>query len=166
MKTLGIGWHGGAASDPCAARLFYGESAICTYDGWHEICIPRGSRVAPRRECAGDRIGIFMDNHPDWLLGFTVILYAGAVAFRQRKAAWAPRRQPLPGDSGARLCPDGMYTCVEFERGGAYAPQPPLWAFWHWTKWIATARRIDMAWLFYTSGTTGAHRRDDITMAC
>jgi len=153
-----------AASDPARPALFYGESAICTYDGWHKSASRVAAGLLARGICAGDRIGIFMDNHPDWLLGLYGILYAGAVAVPINAKLHGREAATILADSGATLClTDVPHASSLKEAGASCATAAPCGLLALDEVQIAHRAADDMAWLFYTSGTTGAPKGVMIT---
>jgi long-chain acyl-CoA synthetase len=110
----------------------------------------------------GDRVAIFMKNRTEYLEGFYACLWAGAVAvpvnakLHPREAAW------ICDNAGARLA----LVCDDLAEGlAAAAPglallsaDAPDWA--RLRAGEGAARPVaradgDLAWLFYTSGTTG-----------
>jgi long-chain acyl-CoA synthetase len=114
----------------------------------------------------GDRVGLFMTNGTEYLEALYGIWWAGAVAIpinaklHGREAAW------ICGDAGARLVlvSDGTTAGVK-EAGGAWPPSlqtlsvdsAKFWALRGGAQQAALVPREadDLAWLFYTSGTTG-----------
>ena len=152
-----------AASDPERGALFHGEGQRCTYSAFHEGAgrIAAGLRV--RGIAAGDRVGIFMDNHPDWLLGLYGILYAGAVAVPVNAKLHGREAAGILADSGAALCLTD--TPHEAMLAAAVAPCACIAPcdLSGQAQQIAHRGLDDLAWLFYTSGTTGAPKGVMIT---
>jgi long-chain acyl-CoA synthetase len=116
----------------------------------------------------GDRVGIFAKNVPDYLACFYGIWHAGAAAvpvnakLHAKEAAW------ILGDAEAKLC----FVTGDLGDGLAAETDVPL-------VWLASAGfdelcaegpvppvgrdDADLAWLFYTSGTTGKPKGVQIT---
>jgi long-chain acyl-CoA synthetase len=116
----------------------------------------------------GDRVGIFAKNVPDYLACFYGIWHAGAAAvpvnakLHAKEAAW------ILGDAEAKLCfvtgdlGDGLTAETDiplvrlasagFNELCAADPVPPV-----------GRDDADLAWLFYTSGTTGKPKGVQIT---
>lgn len=152
---------------PHNPAVFHGEKLVCTYRGLAE----RAARIAGglrRRHGlrAGDRVALFMANGPEylealygaWLAGLPVVpinakLHAKEAAFIIRDSACAALfvSAELAGDL-VPLLQDAPAPPAAIVPGGAdYAE---LCAF---ESIDAPAHREagDLAWLFYTSGTTG-----------
>ena len=106
----------------------------------------------------GDRVGLFMDNAPEYLVALWGLWWLGAVAvpmnarLHGREAGW------ILGQCGARGC------VVDARHADELAPHaPPGVALWRDAMPPAAAvldrpaerAEDDAAWLFYTSGTTG-----------
>jgi len=144
------------------AAIFSGTEPVADYAGFHDRAARLAGWLGAQGIGPGDRVGIFMKNCPDFLIAFYGIWYAGAAAvpinakLHGREAAW------ILGHSGAKMCfatPElagalgeaGVAAEVVDTTGadfaGAMAAEPVA----------APAPRApeDLAWLFYTSGTTG-----------
>jgi hypothetical protein len=113
----------------------------------------------------GDRVALFLPNHPDYLVWLYAIWWAGAVAvpinakLHPREAAW------IVGNADARLLlthssqvdelqalradmPAALQLLAHDSPDGQRALQGPGLA-------LQARAPTDLAWLFYTSGTTG-----------
>ncbi|SLK08761.1 class I adenylate-forming enzyme family protein [Novosphingobium mathurense] len=151
---------------PDAPALFRGTEILLTYRelGQHTAAIATGLQIE-HGIAPGDRVALFLANDPEYLPLLYAIWAAGGVAvpinakLHEREAAW------IMEDAGARLafvdakaakalsafgsdrpsCP-----CVEVGSGelSTLASHAPL------AEPVERARD-DLAWLFYTSGTTG-----------
>lgn len=117
---------------------------------------------------AGDRVGLFMDNAPDYLALLWGAWWAGAVPvpinarLHAREAGW------ILAHSGCRICladPQHAGELAQHPAGGCTvvgdsrmlrAPPDRQTA-------IAARGEDDAAWLFYTSGTTGKPKGVTIT---
>ena len=116
----------------------------------------------------GDRVGIFSRNLPDYLTCLYGIWWAGGAAvpvnakLHPREAAWIlddaeVRRCFVSADLATGLGAETAHPQIEigsaaFERLCSAAPVP-----------IASRGADDLAWLFYTSGTTGKPKGVRIT---
>ena len=143
--------------------LFRGEALVANYGqfdaaaravaGWL-----RGQGVTP-----GDRVAIFMKNTPDYLIVFYGIWYAGAAVVPINAKLHSREADFILGDSGARVVfasaglAEGLgegsgQTCdvivTPSARYDEILTSAPVDA-------VASRGADDLAWLFYTSGTTG-----------
>ncbi|MGR3759718.1 class I adenylate-forming enzyme family protein [Roseobacteraceae bacterium NS-SX3] len=151
-----------AAVHPDRPALYLGREAVADYGTFHT----RAARVAGwlRAEgvAPGDRVGIFMKNCPDYLIALFGIWYAGAAAVPINAKLHGREAEYILENSGAKLVftspglteaiaeTGAVARCVDIsEEGyaGALQAEPVT----------EPARRApeDLAWLFYTSGTTG-----------
>ncbi len=153
-----------AMSEPGRPALFEGRRQVADYGAFHRRAGAVAAGLRARGVMAGDRVAIFMANQPDWLVAFYGILYAGAVAVPINAKLHGREAAFILDDSGARLCcvdaahrailSEGRVTCplaepstLEADDAVAIAPRGP----------------DDLAWLFYTSGTTGTPKGVMIT---
>lgn len=159
--------HATAREAPDAPALMIGGRVVEDYRGFARAAAAIGANLAARHGVrAGDRVGLFMANAVDYLEILYGIWWIGAVAvpinnkLHAKEAAWilsdsgtrlviasdaigAAFGDPatgVPRSTGVLLTGDpGFATLAE----GAGPPQP------------LERERSDLAWLFYTSGTTG-----------
>ncbi len=169
---------------PDRPALFHGEDLICDYRQLGE----RAARIAGylARDCGlepGERVALFMGNVPEYLELFYGIWYAGLVAVPINAKLHPREAQYIIEDAGAAVVfatPDlacalqpltaqmpavRQLLCVgnaDYEQ--VYGGRP-----------LAARDRLadDLAWLFYTSGTTGrpkgvmlTHRNLRTMLAC
>ncbi|MCP5281443.1 MAG: AMP-binding protein [Rhodoferax sp.] len=124
--------------------------------------------LAERGIQPGDRVGLWMDNHPRYLPLLWGSWWAGAVPvpmnarLHPREAAW------ILGHSGARLCLTDAAHGTELrqhELPGCSVVHEAAMPVDDETGLPAIAERSedDPAWLFYTSGTTGKPKGVTIT---
>jgi len=148
--------------NPSRPALYLGRDQVADYAGFHNRAARVAGWLVAQGVRPGDRVALFMKNCPDYLIAQYGIWYAGAAAvpinakLHEREAAF------IVGDSGAVLSftspglgealGDALpgHRCVdatgpEYRAACAYEPV------------AAPADRSpdDLAWLFYTSGTTG-----------
>lgn len=112
----------------------------------------------------GDRAAIFAHNSPEYLIRLYAVWYAGGVVvpinakLHPREAAW------IVADAGAKLlftddALAGELATACREQGGAPVIAPECFAdtdpFPAELPMPVARRAEDLAWLFYTSGTTG-----------
>jgi long-chain acyl-CoA synthetase len=147
---------------PGDPALFLGTGQVADYAAFRRRAAGLAAALGARGIGPGDRVAIFMGNVPDYLPVLYAAWYAGAVTvpvnakLHPDEAAW------IAGDAGAALAfatPDlagGLAAAAPglalVDTGGpgfaAMAAARPV---------AAPADRApgDLAWLFYTSGTTG-----------
>ena len=142
--------------------LYLGREMVADYAGFFDAAMRLAAGLAARGIVPGDRVAIFMKNLPDYLIVEYGIWLAGAVAvpinakLHGREAAWiiedagarlslsSPGLSEALGAAGAR----GEVICVSSDAYAGMAGAEPL------AEPVERAPD-DLAWLFYTSGTTG-----------
>jgi long-chain acyl-CoA synthetase len=148
---------------PTRPALARGCDVVDDYAGFAAAAARTAAWLQTRGVAAGDRVALFMANHPDYLFLLWGIWWSGAAAvpvnakLHPRETAW------IAGHSGARLvfvdaerapgleaalAEAGIDAPVVSERGflrHEFGPMGPP----------APRAEDDPAWLFYTSGTTG-----------
>lgn len=153
-----------AAAHPARPALFYGVDVICDYGTFHDDAARVAAGLLARGIGAGDRIGIFMDNHPDWLLGLYGVLYAGAVAVPINAKLHGREAAYILQDSGAVLCLTDLSHHTKLKAANApYDCLEPRSLCEAQGAQIVQRAADDLAWLFYTSGTTGTPKGVMIT---
>ncbi len=150
-----------AQVNPDRSALFLGADPVATYGDFHDRARRVAGWLAGQGVQPGDRVAIFMKNCPDFLIVQYGIWYAGAAAvpinakLHGREAAW------IIGNAGATLAfsspglaqalTDADVTCPVLDVTG------PDYAAVLGAEPAQPHPRApgDLAWLFYTSGTTG-----------
>ncbi|PIE13121.1 MAG: AMP-dependent synthetase [Rhodobacterales bacterium] len=151
-----------AQATPESPALFFGTEQVADYTEFHRRAGQVATWLGTRGVGAGDRVGIFMKNLPEYLVVHYGIWMAGAVVvpinakLHGREAKWILENAGAvlcftsPGlDADLRDCGTGIATLD--------VTGPEFGAFWAMEPVPAAAHRApqDLAWLFYTSGTTG-----------
>ncbi|MDD9718297.1 AMP-binding protein [Dinoroseobacter sp. PD6] len=151
-----------AARCPDAPALYTGTRLETDYAGFADQAARIGAALSARGLGKGDRIGVFMKNSTDYLRVLYGIWWCGSAAIpinsklHPREAAW------ILSDAEAALClvtpdlaeglaeaaPDCACVVTGSAAFGEMLAAPPMAAP------VARASG-DLAWLFYTSGTTG-----------
>ncbi|TDK42160.1 class I adenylate-forming enzyme family protein [Antarcticimicrobium luteum] len=159
-----------AQLSPNRPALFLGEEEIADYRCFdagaaHVAGWLRSQGISP-----GDRVGIFMKNCPDYLIAFYGIWYAGAVAVPINAKLHGREAAFILENSGTGLCFTSPGLAEALEEAGA----PGLRVDISGADFAAALDHDpvadpaprdpdDLAWLFYTSGTTGRPKGVQIT---
>ncbi len=142
--------------------LFAGPRAVLDYGGFHAAAASVAAALRARGIGPGDRVALFAKNVPEYLIAQYGVWYAGAAVvpvnakLHPREAAWILR------DSGAKLVFATSALAEALAGAGVDCPVEDLagagFARMRAGQGVAApAPRApdDLAWLFYTSGTTG-----------
>lgn len=113
-----------------------------------------GTRVRP-----GDRVAIFMQNCPEYLIIFYGIWYAGAAVVPINAKLHGREAAYILQNAGAMVV-FASYDQAELVTSGADVVTAPSWEFSDILQTppqtqVCGRQPDDLAWLFYTSGTTG-----------
>ncbi len=149
-----------AKTHPERPALFLGAEEVASYGGFHRAAAGLAGALAARGVRPGDRVAMFMKNCPEYLIAFFGIWSAGAAVVPINAKLHAREAAFILDDSGASLVlvtPDlaaelARETAIDMvdvkgDAFGAMCAAEPV---------EVTARAPDdLAWLFYTSGTTG-----------
>ena len=145
-----------------APALFLGREVVADYAGFRDRAARVAAWLSAQGIGPGDRVAIFMKNLPDYLIVQYGIWMAGAVAvpinakLHGREAAWiidnagAGMVFASPGLSEA-LAEAGVTARIVDVTGRGYAEVAECAP----VARAAERGADDLAWLFYTSGTTG-----------
>ncbi len=131
-----------ARADPGRAAIFHGARRWATYG---ELAARVARLARGLREHAslgdGDRVAIFMKNCPEYLETLYATWWAGLAAVPVNAKLHRKELAFIVEDSGAKLVIEDPRALDPFRRA---EPMP-----------VADADPAALAWLFYTSGTTG-----------
>lgn len=142
--------------------LFLGKDCVADYGEFHLSAMAIARWLAKNGANPGDRVAIFMRNQPEYLMVFWGVFYAGCVVvpinakLHGREASWIIEDADakicfVSADTGDRLrSANSTVRCVEAlgaEWQGCLCLGPEVD--------IVHRQSDDLAWLFYTSGTTG-----------
>lgn len=139
---------------PERQAIFEGQRCVETYGGFLSRALGVAQWLDAQGVQAGDRVGVFMKNCPEYLIALYGIWAAGAVAvpinakLHPKEAAW------ILQDAEAQLC----FVSERFETelsevcdvACALVPESRADG-----GAIVARKPADLCWLFYTSGTTG-----------
>ena len=151
-----------AAAMPERPALHLGRDVVADYRAFDAQAGAVAQWLQDKGVKPGDRVGIFMKNVPEFLVAFWGIWRVGAVVLpinaklHGREAAW------ILEDSGANICFASPGEAAALREAGATAGVVELGQA-DWLACQSTPPRLaveprapdDLAWLFYTSGTTG-----------
>ena len=165
-----------ARQHPTRTAIFQGTQAVTTYAQWAQRCALLAHQFEAAGLKPGDRVALFMHNHPRylevmfgaWWAGLAVVPINAKLHVREAQwivdnaqASWAFVTSDVTADvttdTGEQL--QGLQRVIDVDSEDAHA----LWAMPTQTNAEATApskaitqrQSDDLAWLFYTSGTTG-----------
>jgi long-chain acyl-CoA synthetase len=161
--TLANLLHHAARSFPDRPAVSIADRRLYDYAAYGSLAarlaggMMNGLRLQP-----GDRVALAMSNHPDYLAILFAIWHAGLVAVPANAKLHAKELAYIIADCGARLC------IATPDLAGPLAPLLPpntrllVLGEAEWRKLAATEtgsmvahKPDDLAWIFYTSGTTG-----------
>lgn len=151
-----------AVRSPDAPALFNGKDCVATYADFDHSVRSLARWMVDHNIALGDRVAIFMDNSPEYLCIQYAAWYAGAVIvpinakLHAKEAAWILENAQASlvfanGPKSIALTQAGA-TCHVFdvEQGGL-----PKCEISGMLDRCVDRSPDDLAWLFYTSGTTG-----------
>jgi long-chain acyl-CoA synthetase len=152
-----------ARQTPDRAAIFSGTQLHATYGQWAARSAGLAQRMRAAGLAPGDRILLFMRNHPRYLEVMWAAWWAGLVVvpvnakLHPREAEWiignAQARWGFVTGDVASEALSGLERQIDLESEHADALLVPLADFMGVP--ITERDAGDLAWLFYTSGTTG-----------
>ncbi|MEP1522602.1 AMP-binding protein [Ascidiaceihabitans sp.] len=163
--NLGLWLARMAQKSAAAPALFLGETLVARYDQFHDAAACFGGWLKEQGVRPGDRVAVFMPNVPQYLIALYGIWYAGAVA--------VPINAKLHGQEAAYILDHSdcaLAICAAAQTGVLQKVQTAVPVI-DVTKQVpqgeaidvVSRNRDDLAWLFYTSGTTGRPKGVQIT---
>lgn len=154
--NLAVWLERAAARAPSAPALFRGARRVADYRDWALRVARLAGALRARGIAPGDRVAIWAGNAPDWLVALLGTWWAGAVAVPVNARLHAAELDWILGDSGAAM--------LVTDRPGRRAEAIALDALPMGDALpLASRGPEDLAWLFYTSGTTGRPKGVRIT---
>jgi len=155
-----------ARMDPMRPAIFEGPELRATYGQWAERCGHLARQFQAAGLQPGDRVALFMRNHvrylevmlAAWWAGLAVVPINAKLHVREAQwiidnaqARWAFVTADITHDTGENL--SGLERVIDVDSAEADAlwqgPESPV------ETPIIERAADDLAWLFYTSGTTG-----------
>lgn len=152
-----------ARQSPERAAIYNGAVLHASYGQWAARSAGLAQRLTASGLRAGDRVVLFMRNHPRYLETLCAIWWAGLVVvpvnakLHTREAEWivdnAKARWAFVTNDVAPTALAGLERQIDIESEEADALLEPLADFM--AVPLTERDANDVAWLFYTSGTTG-----------
>lgn len=144
---------------PDRPALFLGTEQIADYGGFHDRAARLAGWLVAQGIVPGDRVAMVMKNTPDYLIVQYGIWYAGAVAVPINAKLHGREAAFILENSGAALVfatPD-LAAPLRAAGAGCRIVTPADAAVSRGGSVVIPVERKaeDLAWLFYTSGTTG-----------
>lgn len=141
-----------------AAALFHGTEQIATYAQMAQSVLNCASWLRGHGVRKGEHVGIFMKNTPEYLVVFYGIWAAGAVAVPINAKLHPKETDWILENAEAKLvlCCDGLAHSLR-EAGCCVSVLTPKLSEFNGacSGEVVNRNSNDLAWLFYTSGTTG-----------
>ena len=151
-----------AATQGTRPALFRGAEQVATYGEFHRAATGLAGALRARGIRPGDRVAIFMKNCPEYLIALFGIWAAGAAAVPINAKLHPKEAAYIIENAAAKLvvvspgmdpdCAVETLSGADFDQACAHDPVPVL-----------SRGKEDLAWLFYTSGTTGQPKGVRIT---
>jgi len=158
--NIGLWLDRAARTWPARDALFLGRERVAVYARFDARARAVAGWLGAQGVVPGDRVALFMGNAPEYLIALYGIWYAGAAVvpinakLHGAEAAW------IIADAGARVVlADAAHGTALDAEGVAAAPVQEGAPVAH----VAPRAPGDLAWLFYTSGTTGRPKGVRIT---
>ncbi|MEP1327625.1 AMP-binding protein [Pseudophaeobacter sp.] len=151
-----------AKADARRPALFLGQEQIADYGAFHQRAASLASWLIGAGIAPGDRVAIFMKNCPDYLIALYGIWYAGGVAVPINAKLHGREALYVLQDCGAKL----VFTSPGLDQTLAAAQVETRVVDLAGAEYASALKAApvegpllrapqDLAWLFYTSGTTG-----------
>lgn len=156
--NLGLWLERTARRAPARPALFLGEEMVSDYAGFDARSRSVAAWLREQGVTPGDRVALYMGNRPDYLPLIYGVWYAGAAAVPINAKLHGREAAFILEDSGAKvvfsageqadaLRDAGIAAALVTDLEPVYAAAP--------VDRIEERDADDLAWLFYTSGTTG-----------
>ncbi len=151
-----------ARADPTRPAIFNGPLCVATYGQWAARSAAWAQWFQAQGFAPGDRVALFMRNHPRYLEVMFGAWWAGLVVVPINAKLHLKEMQWIVDNAQARwafvtsdVVPD--LSALTGVQGVTDVEQPPPWQASEEVRAGPIVPRMadDTAWLFYTSGTTG-----------
>lgn len=143
---------------PSRPALFLGRNLVADYGDFHARAAQVAGWLIGRGIVPGQRVGIFMKNSPEYLIVQYGIWYAGAVAVPINAKLHGREAAFILENAVASLCLCDTTLASALTEAGVDCPLEDASLGQCRAEPVAaplTREPADLAWLFYTSGTTG-----------
>jgi long-chain acyl-CoA synthetase len=156
-------WLAQTARDtPDRPALFLGKDQVADYAAFDSRALKLAGWLRAQGVAPDDRVAIFMKNCPDFLICLYAIWYLGAAAVPINAKLHSREAAHIIADSGSKMVfvspdlsqglTDAGVICPVIERGSSVFDDACADSA---VRDIEPRAQSDLAWLFYTSGTTG-----------
>ncbi|WP_294613365.1 class I adenylate-forming enzyme family protein [uncultured Roseovarius sp.] len=155
--NIGVWLDRAARKGPEWPAIYLGQECLADYAGFDADARRLAGWLVGQGIAPGDRVAIFMANSPAYLIALYGVWYAGAVVVPINAKLHAAEAAWIVKDAGARIVlasgalaqdlGDTGARVMDMHEGDALETAP--------IGDITTRAPDDLAWLFYTSGTTG-----------
>lgn len=153
--NLGLWLARMSAKDPARPALFAGTEQMADYGQFDARARRLAGWLGAQGVLPGDRVAIFMANVPDYLVVFYGIWYAGAVVVPVNAKLHGREVDYILRDSGASMVFATGAQADTLESAEVTVPIVKSVPEGAPVAEVVHRRADDLAWLFYTSGTTG-----------
>ena len=145
-----------AVRHPNRQAIFLGSECLATYkEFWLAVCALR-SHLENEGIKPGDRVAVYMRNCPEYLIAFYGVWSIGAVILPINSKLHTKEVGWILENAGCAyvLCEESSISEINFPGVTVFNPK---WQQFDSNIHIPPVKRssTDLAWLFYTSGTTG-----------
>ncbi len=154
--------HRQAKADGTRPALFLGQEMVADYARFHQKAAALAGWLQAQGVVPGDRVAVFMKNCPDYLIALYGIWYAGAAAVPINAKLHSREAEFILQDAKAKLVFASPELQQALQQAGVAVRMVDVTAdafdaALQAEPVVAPVMRDpqDLAWLFYTSGTTG-----------
>lgn len=157
-----------AAVDPARPALFSGRRQVADYGQFRARAAALAGWLRGQGTGPGDRVALFLKNGPEYLMALWGIWYAGAAAVPINAKLHGREAAYILQNAGAKLVlAQGELAAALTGAGVSIPVVSPAEGAEIWSGAAVSApsdcQGDDLAWLFFTSGTTGRPKGVQIT---
>jgi long-chain acyl-CoA synthetase len=148
---------------PQSPAIYEGERLLMNYGQWAQAAAGLAQRLRDHGLCPGERVALFMRNHPRYLVALWGVWWAGGVVVPINAKLHPKEAQWIVDDAQASVALVSGDVCGVTLSGVAHQVDvdSPTADGWFVTADgappvpVSPRQLSELAWLFYTSGTTG-----------